>query len=143
MKVFFFYSENKKKAMLAVGAFRKKDGDSKIFLGITVRDLDYSPGLPTDNPFVFSDDTVFDGSDFFQWADEKPGDGYNDRCTYLDDDGKIVNYDCDQEGRALCVVESTCANSGSERSRANLSIFALFVAGSAFNALHALAGFVF
>ena len=142
-----YYSENAEKARIAVDAFRKDDGDSKIFLGITSRNMNNAPEPPDVNPFVFSDDTVFDGKNFlYQWADTKPGEGYYERCVYLGNDGKVSNINCDLEGKALCIVDSTCTDpesSGSVLSRANLLLFALFMAGSVFNAFHALAGLVF
>jgi len=140
-------SENAKRAKLAVDALRKEDAESKIFLGITTKDRKISPS-PTDNYFVFSDGTKFDASSFlYDWADEKPTYANHLSCTYLTNDGKIADEECfsgvKSKGKAFCAVESTCTNSGTERSRANLSLFALFVAGGAFNVLHALAGLVF
>ena len=141
-----YYSENAEKARIAIETFRKDDGDSKIFLGITSRNMNDSPQPPDFNPFVFSDDTVFDGESVYQWADSKPSEGYYEHCVYLGNDGKVSNTECGLEGKALCIVETACTDpesSGSALSRANLPLFALFMAGSVFNAFHALAGLVF
>ena len=128
---------------MAVDAFRKEDEETKIFLGITFRDINNKPDSVT-NRFVLSDGTDFDDTDYlYQWGDGKPGYTTFEKCAYLGNDGKIVDVYCRTEGKALCAVESTCPSSGSERSRANLPIFALFVAGSVFNAFHALAGLYF
>ena len=122
-----FYSENAKKAKKVVDAFRKGDEESKIFLGVTVRNI-YDYPSPSLNPFVFSDGTDFDDGEFpYKWGDNEPGYVATTKCTYLGNNGRVFEVECDQVGKALCAVESTCAESGSERSRANLPIFALFL----------------
>ena len=128
----FFYSENAEKAKLEVDKLREEDGKSKIFLGITVRNTDQAPHK-TNNPFVFSDGSEFNEGEFlYKWADKTPFYLEQMSCVYIERE-RILDERCNKNGKALCAVKSTCLNSGFERSRAN---FALFVAGSVFNAFH-------
>ena len=142
---FLFCSENAEVAKVAIDKFRKTEGDqsAKMFLGITARDPKQTPDEES-NPFILSDGTEFDDDDFdsfYKWSDSFPLyiDGSN--CAYLGSDSRIYDASCDYDGVALCYV--ACADSASERSRANLPLFALFVAGSVFKALHVLAGLGF
>ena len=103
------------------------------------------PLTENDNDFAYSDGTDFDVSSFaYKWIDNDPDydyDGGKYKCVYLRGDGKITNYECVRlTGNALCFVEEDCANSDSERSRLNLPVFALFMAGSVFKTFFALVG---
>ena len=116
-----------------------------MYLGIAVRNPELGTNKVT-NPFVFSDGTDFSDGEFLKWTSENPS--YNSvfRCTHIANSNfEIKDAKCDQRGVALCYVAcSEDENSGSERSRANLQLFVLFlVAGSVFNAFHALAGIIF
>ena len=64
-----------------------------------------------------------------------------EKCAYLYYDGRLATDRCDYEGWALCTVACEDASSGSELSRANLPVFALFAAASIFKAFYALVGF--
>ena len=95
------------------------------------------PLTENNNDFAYSDGTDFDVSSFaYKWSDSDPdykasGGGY--KCVYITGGDNISNFDCVKlEGHALCFVEEDCANSDSERSRLNLPVFALFMAGSFF-----------
>jgi len=138
-------SENGKLAKSAYANFYKEDETTEVYLGIAVRNLESGTNKVT-NPFVFSDGSDFSDGDFLKWTAENPS--YNSvfRCTHIANSNfEIKDAKCDQRGVALCYVAcSEDENSGSERSRANLHLFALFlVAGSVFNAFHALAGIIF
>ena len=103
------------------------------------------PLTENDNDFAYSDETDFDVSSFaFKWSDSDPNydaDGGEYKCVYINGGGKISNYRCDfMKGNALCFVEEDCANSDSERSRLNLPVFALFMAGSVLKTFFALVG---
>jgi len=127
-------SENSKAAKVVVDEFRVKDGETLIFLGITVRNPEQTPDMDT-NPFVFSDGTDSNDAALFEWAEEEPTYDEEAKCAgFLDHTSQIYELECDDAGRTLCFVD--CPNSGSERSRKNFSLFALFVAGSVFNAFH-------
>jgi len=137
-------SENAEAVKQAVDEFYKKKPGTDFFLGITVKDPDLSPNEDT-NPFVFSDGTNFDFDDesyVYQFTSGEPT--YNDvlKCTYMGSGGEIFEADCTMSMKALCFID--CLNSGSESSRKNFPLFALFVAGSVFSAFFdALAGLDF
>ena len=144
---FWFNSENVEKAEVAIKTFREESNAnsiSTIALGITPTDLK-KPLTTNDNDFTFSDETDFDVSSFpYKWNGNFPD--YNGpdtmKCVYLRTDGEMANIHCESlSGNALCFVEEDCkgANSDSERSRLNLPIFALFMAGSFFKIFFALA----
>ena len=137
-------------AKLAVDKFRVGDDESRIFLGITVRDSKQNPD-EISNPFVFLDGTEFDDDDYsYQWVDNFSSHSSGRNCAILWTDGNIYNVRCDENGKALCYMgcpkskdkseDENSVNSRSKRSCANLQLFALFAAASVFNALHALAG---
>jgi len=152
-------SENSKKAEAAVENFRETDNLSMIWLGITVGDMDENPH-ETKNPFVFSDGTEIDESNFmYKWENG----GASGDHPYINSEGKnrcsvifnmrgeiMQSHICDgaTSGYGLCKKYENCkdensASSESERSRANLPVFALFVACSVFKTLYALVGVAF
>jgi len=136
-------SENAKAAKEAVDDYRKEDPSTAIFLGISVKEPDQTPNKDT-NPFVFSDGKNFDFDDknfVYQWVEGGPTYDVVYKCAYLDSSGEIYETSCDMSGKALCFTD--CPSSGSKSSRKNFPLFALFVAGSVFNAFYALAGFDF
>ena len=137
----FFYSENAEVAKLAIDNLREKKGfNGKLFFDVTVRDMKQNPD-ETKNPFVFSDGTGFKDEDFlYQWNSE-PTYNSNSKCVIQEPNKKIYEVQCESAGKAVCFVD--CPNSGSERFHANLPFYGLLVAGSVFNAFHALAGLVF
>ena len=126
----------------SIEEFCKNDDDSTLFLGTIARDIELDPS-ETDNPFVFSDGTEFnDGNSIYDLTDGQPAYISNHQCIgVLLDRGQMYSLMCDAEGTALCFVD--CPNSGSERFHAKLPFYGLLVAGSVFNAFHALAGLVF
>jgi len=140
-------SENAEKAEVSINTFRGESDENKnsgIVLGITAKDVD-KPLTENNNDFAYSDGTDFDVSSFaYKWIDNDPDydtDGGKHKCVYLRGDGKITNYECvGLTGNALCFVEEDCANSDSERSRLNLPVFALFMAGSVFKTFFELVG---
>ena len=141
-----FHSENAQKAQLTIDKFRETNQNNLIWIGINPKDME-SPAHATDNPFAFSDGTEVDGSSFvWKWDDDEPffNWGAGDlKCVYLKKSGKMA---CDQchvvETYALCRIEEDCvdATSESERSRANLSVLAVFVLCGIFKTFSALVG---
>jgi len=124
-------SGNVLKAKLAYDELRDEDENVFVFIGVTVRDAGETPDKVA-NPFVFSDDTEFKDGDFLKWAESTIPE-YADiyRCSILkNSNGKMSDVSCDQSGRALCYVD--CPTSGFELSRANLPLFALFLAAHVF-----------
>ena len=129
-----------------------------IWLGITVENMNENPH-ETKNPFVFSDGSDSDDSDYmFKW--EKDGgepdyDNKNNKCSVIFYDAgsdKMASKSCgdSKDTYGLCKIyegpcerESEGENSESERSRANLPIFALFMACSVFKSFCALVGIGF
>ena len=119
------------KAKLAYDELRDEDENVFVFIGVTIRDAGQAPDKVA-NPFVFSDDTEFKDGDFLKWAESTIPE-YADiyRCSILkNSNGKMSDVSCDQSGRALCYVN--CPTSGFELSRANLPLFALFLAAHVF-----------
>ena len=124
-----------------------------IYLGITVDDI-FQDSDKNTNHFVFSDGTKFDDTDFaFKWStvEMEVQPNYKDKsykCTmiYKDKNAEVmVSNTCDGSVYGLCKTYQECedensANSDSERSRANLPVFALFMACSAFKTFYALVG---
>ena len=96
------------------------------------------------NPFSFSDGTEFSDSEpsmLLKWACGKPDyTAASEKCAYLYSDGRLAHDKCGYEGWALCNVACKDASSGSELSRANLPVFALFAMASVFKAVFALVG---
>jgi len=130
-------SENAKKAQLAIEKFRETSQDSsQTWLGITAKNVE-NAAHETNNPFAFSDGTEIDESSFvWSWGEYEPD--YNDgqgnlKCVYLNTQNEQMATDeCDgelAEYHALCRIEEDCvdASSESERSRANLSVLAVFI----------------
>ena len=120
-------------AKLAYDKLREEDSTSDVFIGINVRNTEQTPH-ETNIPFVFSDGTEFDEDDFLKWTDNTPEYKGDLKCTLLLDGkvlGKIGDALCDAKGKALCYLG--CTSSASELSRANLPLFAIFVAGGVFN----------
>ena len=92
----------------------------------------------TNNPFAFSDGTEIDESSFvWNWDENEPdfNDGKGDlKCVYLMQD-KMATDKCETaKYSALCRIEEKCedASSKSERSRAKLPVFAVFILCSIF-----------
>jgi len=140
-------SDNAKKAELVFKTFRQNFGYSPIWLGITVVDINQPADVNT-NKFAFSDGTD-PSSDlsFVPWSKGEPDYGSNGafRCAMIDTSGKMVASLCSKDALGLCKTYE-CedeANSESERSRANLPVFALFMACSVFKTFYALVGFNF
>jgi len=138
-------SKNGKAAKQTIDEYRKlsiENQYSLIYLGISVKEPDQTPNRDT-NPFVFSDGTNFDFDDknfVYQFTAGEPS-YYDDyKCAYVNS-GELSENECSLTGKAICFID--CPNSGSERSRINFPLFALFVAGSVFNVFYALAGLDF
>ena len=114
-----------------------------IWLGISVEDMGQDLSR-TDNPLSFSDGTKVDNMDtkqLLKWAFNQPKyDLTSYKCGVLQNILVMANQMCNYETYALCTVACENASSGSERSRANLQVFALFAAGSVFKAFYALVG---
>jgi len=140
-------SENAEKAEVAIKTFRGESDANKlssIALGITAKDVN-KPLDENDNNFAYSDKTDFDVSSFpYKWYENGPDyDASEYKCVHLRGDEVIANYLCASLlANALCFVEEDCevANSDSERSRLNLPVFVLFMAGSVFKIVFALVG---
>jgi len=145
-------SENAKKAQDVINTFRQIKEDNKymmIYLGITVGDI-FQDSDKNTNHFVFSDGTKFDDTDFaFKWStvEMEVQPNYKDKsykCTmiYKDKNAEVmVSNTCDGSVYGLCKTYQECedensANSDSERSRANLPVFALFMACSVFKTFY-------
>ena len=131
-------------AIKAIEAFRAGidvDPNTLIWLGISVGDMNENLS-EADNPLSFSDGTKVDDSDYnmlLKWFCGQPE--YTDpsyKCGYLYNNGRLGHSDCDFQEYALCTVACEDASSGSELSRANLPVFALFAAVSVFKAIYAL-----
>jgi len=185
-------SENADKAKAVVDNFRKTHATSSIYIGVTSRNLNESPH-ESENPFVFTDQSVFDDTNFvYMWETnnrpEQPDYTKPEkRCAivfYERGSDKMASWGCDQSAYGLCKVFENCdsengegtedendddtgdengdgtgdeseggtgdesedensANSESGRSRANLPVFALFMACSVFVTFYALVGIVF
>ena len=92
----------------------------------------------TNNPFAFSDGTEIDESSFvWNWDENEPNynNGVGDyKCAYLRQNGKMAADKCEVSNAALCRIEEKCedASSKSERSRAKLPVFAVFILCSIF-----------
>ena len=140
-----------------INYFRQIKEDNKytmIYLGITVGDILQDSDKNT-NHFVFSDGTKFDDTDFaFKWREGPDHPDYSDtsnRCSMLYkplNADVMVSSNCDRKVYGLCKTYQDCedensANSESERSRANLPVFALFMACSVFKTFYALFGLFF
>jgi len=160
-------SENADKAKAVVDNFRKTHATSSIYIGVTSRNLNESPH-ESENPFVFSDQNVFDDTNFvYKWEKGESPDqpDYTQpekRCSVLfykpgnNGNENMASCDCNKSMYGLCKVFEKCesenddgtedensANSNSGRSRANLPVFALFMAFSVFKTFFALVGIVF
>jgi len=161
-------SENAAKARSAVNAFRGvRDNENKnVWLGIAVDDIT-QPSDKNSNYFVLSDESEFDDTNFaFKWKKNDMGVDHPDysntkrRCSVLYDKyNKMSSVECSDTGYGLCVYEKcekenedenedetegeNSANSQSENSRANLQLFALFMACSVFKTFYALVGMDF
>jgi len=140
-------SENAGKAIKAIAALSAgldSGPPDSIWLGISARNMDQELS-EADNPFSFSDGTKVDDSDFnmlLKWQCKRPQ--YLEpsyKCAYIYSNGKLSHYECSLEAFALCTVACEDASSGSELSRANSSVFALFAAASVLKAFYALVGF--
>jgi len=131
-------SENAKKAQLAIEKFREtSQGSSLMWLGITAKNMEEA-AHETNNPFAFSDGTEIDESSFvWNWDENEPNynNGVGDyKCAYLRQNGKMAADKCEVSNAALCRIEEKCedASSKSERSRAKLPVFAVFILCSIF-----------
>jgi len=137
-------SENAKKAELAYKTFREKDDSNAVWIGITVVDTN-QPADKNTNKFAFSDGTD-PSSDlsFLSWNSNEPDYGDNGiyRCALINSDNEMASNTCDKTMFGLCKTYE-CENSESERSRANLPVFALLMACSVFKTFFALVGIVF
>ena len=133
--------------MKAIAAFSEgldSGPPGSIWLGISARNMDEDLS-EADNPFSFSDGTKIDDSKYdmlLKWQCGQPV--YiepNQKCGYIYSNGKLSHYKCSLEAFALCNVACEEASSGSELSRANSPVFAVFAAASVFKAFYALVGF--
>ena len=78
---------------------------------------------------------------------DEPQYGSSTSCVFLAAGG-LNTVNCYEDIATLCKMNSECEeeedkcpmNNGSDRSRANLPVFALFMAGSVFKAFYALVG---
>jgi len=140
-------SENEEKAQLAVKKFRENtpQGNLKaIWLGISSKNMK-SPLDKSTNGLIFSDGTDFDNRGFpYEWDVQEPDytSGGVFKCVKLKPSGKMGTDRETAEQFALCRIEEECedASSESERSRANLSVFALFMACGVFKTFFLLVG---
>ena len=126
--------------MKEIEAFRAgiEDQVNEMYLGISAGNMDQDLS-EADNPFSFSDGTAAFGTDMLIKWDQAAG--YHTesvKCAFIQPNGKIINSVCTNDFYALCSVPALC--SGSDRSRANLLVLALFAAGSVFKAFYALVG---
>jgi len=150
-------SENAKKVKAIVNDFRQTDTKSYIWLGITVADVNEPPN-ELSNDFVFSDGSDFDDTDFvFKWLkgmeSEPDYSKTKNRCSTTYFAGKeetMASYECDiNEGAyGMCKIYEQCEGENSastkfELSRANLLVFALFMACSVLKTFYGLVGMVF
>ena len=121
------------------------DGD----LWVHASSEDENANASDSNPFVFSDGTqVEDTNTLIKWSGpEEPEYDPDAKCVCLAAKRhQTGNYN--DNLATLCKMESECEeeeekcpmNNGSDRSRANLPVFALFMAGSVFKAFYALVG---
>ena len=116
-----------------------------IWLDVTLRDSS-STGSDA-NPFVFSNGAkVEDTNVVIRWDVDQPFYSLNNHCSYLAAGG-LKESGCIDYYAALCKTKGKCEeeeecpiNNESGRSRANLPVFALFMAGSVFRAFYALVG---
>ena len=103
------YSENAKKAQLAIEKFRETSQDSsQTWLGITAKNVE-NAAHETNNPFAFSDGTEIDESSFvWSWGEYEPD--YNDgqgnlKCVYLNTQNEMMATDeCDWQSITLFAV---------------------------------------
>jgi len=132
-------SENAKNAELVFKNFRQNVGDISIWLGITLQDINQPADVNT-NKFIFSD-----GSDpssdlsFVSWKDSQPSYGSGgtfNKCIMINKNDEMQANMCSEDALGLCKTYE-CENSESERSRANLPVFALFMACSLFKTFYA------
>jgi len=165
-------SENADKAQAAIDAWRQASSDNQwkvIWLEVTIKNID-QPSDENNNYFVFSDGSKFDDTDFaYKWEKNDMGVDHPDytnteiRCSYIYQNNNMKSCSCGGfAGHGLCAIYQKCgseddnkdetgdetedessASSGSELSRANLSVFALFMACSVFKTFYALVGVFF
>jgi len=151
-------SENAAKAQAAINAFRENRSNKfkYVWLGITIGKENELLDA-TKNPFVFSDGTEFNDSNFvFRWRtggvmdpDQPDYSDASNRCSTILNDGtgeKMTAYYCVASAHGLCKTYQECedsANSESVRFRANSPVFALFTACSVFKTFHALFGILY
>ena len=95
---------------------------------------------------MFSNGTqVVDTNALIKWADSNPKLSVDEYCAYLASSG-LTDGSCESTSPALCKKKGQCeedacsTNNDSDRSRANLTVFALLMAGSVFKAFYALVG---
>jgi len=141
-------SENEKKAIIEVYKHRVAGtSDDDLWIGVVSENESADPS--ESNPFVFFNGTqVEDANTLIKWR-TKTGPSYSGlaKCVYLGVDG-INTGSCAAASNHLCKVKIECEekeekcpmNNGFDRSRANLPVFALFMAGSVFKAFYALVG---
>jgi len=134
-------SENMEKAAFAINKFRSENsGDDAVWVDIASQDPASKPS--GSNPYVFSDRTeVKDTNMLIKWAKpDQPIYHDTDKCAELSSRG-LKTKSCLSSNNGLCrkVVECS-SNSGSNLSRANLPVFALFMTGGVFKAFYALVG---
>jgi len=134
-------SENAKKAERVFKNFRQNVGGNSVWIGSTVEDFD-QPADANTNKFIFSDgtDSCSDLS-FVKWKEGEPAYDYAGihKCvmiTKMNTNDKMWADMCSATALGLCKTYE-CENSESERSRANLPVFALFMACSLFKTFYA------
>ena len=111
-----------------------------IWLGITVNDTN-NDAHRDDNPFTFFDGTPVNKTNIaFEWKPSQPDYMFPDtnKCAYVKMRTGLVEIgSCNTIGKPLCRIDcsgkdESSTNSESDRSRANLPVFALNLAGSTF-----------
>ena len=115
-----------------------------------IQSKDENAAASAENPYAFSDGVEMNNDEILlKWADPQPN--YKDgayKCVNVVE-GRLYTGSCDFEYKVLCKMgtneeESTTVpspgSSKSDRSRANLPVFALFLAVSIFKTCYALVG---
>jgi len=140
-------SENADKAVFEVYKYLvENNGLGDIWLNAESKDPSTSP--KESNPFVFTNGTeIKDTNMLIKWRQGQPQYSSNAKCIYFAREG-LMAIQCTFSFVGLCKIESECeekcpiveqqVNNASDRSRANLPVLALFMAGSVFKAFYAL-----
>jgi len=138
-------SENAENAVFSIYKHRvENDGDGYFWMDISSKNIGEDPSEK--NPFVFSDGTeVKDTNMLIKWDSSSSQPEYTSayKCIILHTKGLQTDECSYDDILGLCKVDVECEkecsmSNGSGRSRKNLPVFALFMAGSVFKAFYAL-----